>query len=93
VIGHAVVEGIRLPILEIRLRDGGMDLRCHLEGPVSAVEGGAVTVFGEDGTGICQGRCDGARWQAVGPGETLTVRLEMKITWCYGDAEEPVAST
>jgi hypothetical protein len=92
VIGHAVVEGIRLPILEIRLRDSGMDLWCHLDGPVAAAEGGTVTVFGEDGTGICQGRCDSARWRAVGPGETLTVKLEMKMTCCYGDAEEPVVS-
>jgi hypothetical protein len=85
--GHALIEGISVPVTEVSLRGGGIVFKCVLTGPVAAVEGGAVTIFGEDGTGICQGYCGDVSWIAVAPGETLMVKVEMKMDRCYGDAE------
>lgn len=84
--GAAVIDGIRLPVTDVRLRGGRMVFWCTVAGPVRAVDGVfAVTVFGEDGTGICQGDC-AVRWCDVGPEESLAFRIGLRMDECWGDA-------
>jgi hypothetical protein len=54
---------------------------------VAAVDGGAVTIFGEDGTGICQGYSS-VRWEKIHSWKTLIVEISMQMDTCFGDAEE-----
>jgi hypothetical protein len=87
VTGEALIEGIRIPITGIVLRKGQMVFRCAKRGPVAAVDGGAVTIFGEDGTGICQGYSS-VRWEKIHSWKTLIVEISMQMDTCFGDAEE-----
>lgn len=90
-IGHAVIEGIRVPVTRVSLRDGGLILWCTLTGPLPPVDGGTVTIFGEDGAGICQGYCKDVRWKDVRTGDVLHVKISMQVGYCYGDAEPAAA--
>jgi hypothetical protein len=87
VLGEALVEGIRIPITDISLRGSQMVFRCMLRGPVAAVDSGTVTIFGEDGSGICQGHSS-VKWKEIHSWETLKVEINMQMDTCYGDAEE-----
>lgn len=90
--GYVVADGRRFPITEIRLAGGTMALTCTVRGPVPSYSGtGPVTVFGEDGIGVCQGDC-ALSWCEVLPHETLTLHISMAMETCYGDAEAPAVS-
>jgi hypothetical protein len=84
--GTAVIRGIRVPVTGVSLRESRIFLSCTLRGPVPAVSGGPVTIFGADGTGICQGDCDGLSWPEVGPDEMLMVSIDMRMEMCHGEA-------
>jgi hypothetical protein len=85
--GHVVVSGARIPVTEITLRGGSLHLECTARGPLPASDGTcAVTVFGEDGTGVGQGYCD-VTWEEVGACDTLALSIAMTFERCYGDAE------
>jgi hypothetical protein len=82
-----MASGVRVPIVAIRLLGGKMHLTCMAAGPLPASsEACAVTVFGEDGAGVCQGYC-GVTWREAGPLDTLTLRIALDMARCYGDAE------
>lgn len=87
--GHAVVNGLHIPITGIRLCRSMVVLQCTLNGPVAPMDGAAVTIFGEDGTGICQGSCEDVRWPRVPSGGHLVLELRMTMDRCYGDADVP----
>jgi len=87
--GYVAAGGIRIPVTEISLRESRLTLRCALAGPAQEFSGGAVTIFGEDGSGICQGYCDDLRWREVAEGEALEVTINMQMERCLGDAEMP----
>lgn len=88
-----MIEGTRLPVAEVSLRGGQVVFQCMLQGPVTAVDGGAVTIFGEDGLGICQGYCEEVRWKDVALGEVLMVYVAMRMDSCYGSAEAQPAES
>lgn len=85
--GYVVVNGRCFPVTEMRLAGGKMCLTCAVQGPVPTFEGGAVTVFGADGIGVCQGDSL-VTWPDVRPEDTLVVHISMAWDSCYGDAEE-----
>ena len=90
--GYIVVRGVQFPVTGIRLAQGKVILACTVPGPVAAYDAVTpVTVFGEDGLGVCQGDCL-LQWLEVGPGDTLQVQVLLAMNRCYGDAEELEAS-
>lgn len=85
--GHVVAAGTCVPVTGIALRGGKVILTCTATGPIPASDDvGAVTVFGEDGTGFGQGYCN-LTWPEVGPDDTLALSVAMNFERCYGDAE------
>lgn len=86
-LGHAVVNGLHIPVTGVSLRQGMVVFQCTLAGPVAPMDGAAVTIFGEDGRGICQGNCDDVRWRRVLQGESLLLEIRMIMDRCYGDAD------
>lgn len=86
-LGRAVIDGISVPVTSVSLHGGKLILQCTLAGPVRASAGGAVTIFGDDDAGICQGYSDEVSWPEVKEGETLMVSVRMQVANCYGDAE------
>jgi hypothetical protein len=86
--GYAMVEGHRFGVTGISLAGGKILLRVTRRGPAPAFDGpAAVTVFGEDDLGICQGNVH-LDYGEVGEREALTVTINMKMDKCFGDAEE-----
>jgi hypothetical protein len=85
--GYVVLLGRRLPVMEMRLAHGRICLSCSIRGPVPAYDGTIpVTVFGEDGIGVCQGDC-AFSWPEAGPHDTFILNVEMCMNRCFGDAE------
>lgn len=84
--GHVVVDGIRLPIDSMALHGGKLVLTCAVRGPLPARQGGAVTVFGDDGGGVAQGYSN-VSWAEVGPSQVLSCEITMGFESCHGDAE------
>jgi hypothetical protein len=82
-----MASGTRIPVTEVALRGGKIVLTCTAAGPIPASDGvGAVTVFGEDGTGVGQGYCN-LTWSEVRPCDTLALSVTMGFESCYGDVE------
>lgn len=84
-----MVDGHRLGISSITLRGGKIVLTCTAKGPLPACDGGAITVFGEDGAGVCQGYSVFA-WSEISPYEMLSFNVAVGFESCHGDAEVPV---
>jgi hypothetical protein len=74
--GYIVVAGVRVPIVRVSLREGGIFLLVEKHGPLPAAEG-PVTIFGEDDLGVCQ-TPSGLKWREIKPGETLSLELHLK---------------
>lgn len=53
--GLVVAMGYRFTITGLRLAEGQLMITAVAAGPVPAMENAPVTIFGEDGTGFCQG--------------------------------------
>jgi hypothetical protein len=75
-LGSVVIDGYDYPITRLRLRDGKLLITAVHHGPVPPCAGKPATVFGEDGTGICQS------WVVdlpAGITGTVTVELPLQI--------------
>ena len=88
--GYVVVNGIRLPIVDVTLAGGYIKFLCRRPGPVRASDPSpmAVTLFGADDVGVCQGLSN-TSWRKVRKGEFLDFVVTFRSDTCYGDAEVP----
>lgn len=84
--GHIVCEGITVPVARVELYGGEIVITATRPGPVPAVEGGPVAIFGSDGRGICQG--GSLSWQAARDGDLLEAKVWLRMDKVYGPAEE-----
>lgn len=88
--GYLMVDGLRIPVVAVSLVGGNAVFRGQAHGPLAASAPGAraLTLFGSDGVGICQGYTN-ASWRELGSLDVLDLQLGMGMTTCYGDAEDP----
>jgi hypothetical protein len=88
--GYLMVDGVRIPVVGVSLARGKTTLHGQKRGPLAASAPGAraLTVFGADGIGICQGYTS-ASWPELGFLDVLDLNVDMSMTTCYGDAEVP----
>ncbi len=90
-IGYTVIEGLRLPITRMMMRDGKFFFTCQRQGPLPATgeaPSRVMKIFGDDGIVVCQGRTS-ASWHKVGASEVLDFTVSMRMDECHGDAEVP----
>ena len=77
-LGTVVIVGRTYQITGLRLLDGQLQVTAQGWGPSPAVTGEPVTIFGEDGLGVCQA------WNidipALGSHQDATVILPIQIT-------------
>lgn len=82
--GHIVVNGLEIPVTDVALRSSKICLTCEVAGPLAPFGGEVtLTVFGEDGTGLCQADCAELAWPRVLQGEVLTVRVNIQANACF----------
>ena len=85
--GHAVIDGLRMPITGMSLQNGMIVFWASMQGPMAASGGiRPVTIFGEDGLGICQGDVS-LSWPDLSKREVLKLSITMTMKQCYGDGE------
>jgi len=80
-LGWLVVDGHKVPIMAVDLRDGKVHFVGSADGPIPAASGW-ITVVGQDGQGICQGD-EVITWEQVRRDETLSLVLPVSIDWLH----------
>jgi hypothetical protein len=73
VTGTVVIAGRAYAITRIRLAAGKITISCAAAGPQAAVDREPATVFGDDGTVICQG------WAVSIPEVPAGARIEVVL--------------
>ncbi len=82
-LGTVVIAGRTYQVTGLRLTGGTFQVTAHGQGPAPAVTGEPVTIFGEDGLGVCQS------WAidipALGRHQDATITLPVQITHIHAD--------
>jgi len=80
-LGWFIIDGHKVPIVAVELRDGKVHFVGSADGPLPAASGW-ITVVGRDGQGICQGD-EVVSWKAAGPCDTLRLVFPVSIVWLH----------
>jgi len=86
-LGWFVIDGHKVPIVAVELRDGKVHFVGSADGPLPAASGW-ITVVGQDGQGICQGD-EVVSWEQVRRDETLSLVLPVSIDWLHTPTARP----
>ena len=74
--GTIVVGGVAVPVTSITLAGGQIAVNARLQGPAPAATG-PVTIFGEDGIGICQ--CSAMTWPVISDYNSVEIVVKLQV--------------